>query len=162
MIESRAALREGMVGFPFAGVLSLEQPIALSRIGGAQEDLMPDQTNAPDPTGSASWVVSQTDLASELAEPGEAFPQVFATSRMIALMELAALRAMRNQRTATPFGATVRAQARFVGKEGELYAFEVVASDEAGEIGRGTHHRAVVQTSRLLASAQKRRSARTH
>src|SRR5258708_882827 len=93
MIESRAALREGMVGFPFAGVLSLEQPIALSRIGGAQEDWMPDQTNAPDPTGSASWVVSQTDLASELAEPGEAFPEVFATSRMIALMELAASRA---------------------------------------------------------------------
>ncbi len=81
---------------------------------------MPDQTNAPDPTGSASWVVSQTDLASELAEPGEAFPEVFPTSRMIALMELAASGAMRNQRTATPFGATVRAQARFVGKGGKV------------------------------------------
>jgi predicted thioesterase len=141
------------------------------------EDLMPDETNAPDPTGSASWVVSQTDLASELAEPGEAFPEVFATSRMIALMELAASRAMRNQlgpdelsvgvkvnvehSAATPFGVTVRAEASFVGKEGMLYAFEVVASDEAGEIGRGTHHRAVVQTSRLLATAQKRRSSRT-
>lgn len=138
---------------------------------------MTAETAAPNPTGSASWVVSQRDLASEIAEPGEAFPEVFATSRMIALMELAASRAMRNQlgpgelsvgvkvnveHTApTPVGATVRADARFVGKEGKLYAFEVVASDDAGEIGRGTHHRAVIQTSRLLSGAEKRRSPRT-
>jgi len=135
------------------------------------------EINAPGVTGSASWIVSQRDLASEIAEPGESFPEVFATSRMIALMELAASRAMRNQLgpgelsvgvrvniehiAATPVGERVRAQARFLGKEGKLYAFEVAASDEAGEIGRGTHHRAVVQTSRLLAGAQKRRSSLT-
>lgn len=133
--------------------------------------------NAPKRSGSASWLVSQSDLASELAEPGESFPEVFATSRMIALMELAASRAIKDQlgpgelsvgvkvnvehTAATPAGERVRAEARFVGKEGKLYAFEVVASDEAGEIGRGTHHRAVVQTSRLVAGAQKRRSSRT-
>ena len=124
--------------------------------------------------GNATWVVTQNDLASELAEPGEAFPEVFATSRMIAMMELAASRAMKNQlgpgelsvgvrvnveHTApTPVGAKVKAEARFLAKEGKLYAFEVHASDEAGEIGRGTHHRAIVQTSRLLAGAQRRRS----
>ena len=124
--------------------------------------------------GNASWVVTQKDLASELAEPGEAFPEVFSTSRMIAMMELAASRVLQSQlgpgelsvgvrvnveHTApTPVGVRVKAEARFLRKEGKLYAFEVQAWDEAGEIGRGTHHRAIVQTSRLLAGAQRRRS----
>jgi predicted thioesterase len=57
---------------------------------------------------------------------------------------------------ATPPGATVTATARLTGRDGKLYVFEVTASDEGGEIGRGTHKRAVVSASRLLAGAAKR------
>ncbi len=127
--------------------------------------------------GSTSWVVGKGDLASALNTDEDRFPDVFATSRMVGLMELAAARLLRaqlregemsvgvmvnvNHTAATPPGSTVRAEARYLGKEGKLYAFEVIASDEAGEIGRGTHHRAIIQTARLLDSARRRGVART-
>ncbi len=40
--------------------------------------------------------------------------------------------------------------------EGKLYVFEVVATDDAGEIGRGTHRRAIVSVERIMAGAAKR------
>jgi predicted thioesterase len=58
---------------------------------------------------------------------------------------------------ATPAGSVVSATAKFVEQDDKLFVFDVSASDEAGEIGRGTHKRAVVLTSRLLAGAAKRR-----
>ncbi|MCA1583094.1 MAG: thioesterase [Acidobacteria bacterium] len=124
--------------------------------------------------GEASWVVSETDLASRLAERGgESFPAVFSTARMIALMELAASRILAphlepgqesvgvlvhvTHSAATPPGARVTAQATYSGREGKFYAFEVRATDDAGEIGRGIHHRAIVDGRRLLEGAEKRR-----
>jgi predicted thioesterase len=105
-------------------------------------------------------------------EPGDTFPAVFATSRMVALMEVAAARVLRPHlregelsvgvtvdvvhTAATPPGATVTATARFVGKDGKLFLFEVSATDDAGEIGRGTHKRAVVAAERLVAGAARR------
>jgi predicted thioesterase len=50
----------------------------------------------------------------------------------------------------------VKTTARFVGKEGKLFLFEVVAEDPAGIIGRGTHQRGIISTERLLAGAAKR------
>ncbi len=128
-------------------------------------------------TASARLTVTQSDLASALnLEPADAFPPVFATSRMVALMELAAARVLRpNLRAgelsvgvsvdvvhtaATPLGATVTATAKFVGRDGKLFLFEVSAADDAGEIGRGTHKRAIVTTERLVAGAAQR-GART-
>jgi predicted thioesterase len=124
-------------------------------------------------TASASLTVAQSDLASALnLEPADAFPPVFATSRMVALMELAAARVLRpNLRAgelsvgvsldvvhtaATPLGAIVTATAKFVGRDGKLFLFEVSAADNAGEIGRGTHKRAIVTTERLVAGAAQR------
>jgi fluoroacetyl-CoA thioesterase len=124
-------------------------------------------------TASAHLIVEPSDLAHTLnLEPGDAFPPVFATSRMIGLMEVAAARVLRPHlregqssvgvsvdvihTAATPPGATVTATARFVGREGKLFLFEVSAADDAGEIGRGTHKRAVVTTERLLAGAARR------
>jgi predicted thioesterase len=57
---------------------------------------------------------------------------------------------------ATPRGIKVTAMARYLGREGKLFVFEVVAHDRGGEIGRGTHKRAVVSTGRLLAGADRR------
>ena len=59
---------------------------------------------------------------------------------------------------ATPPGSTVRAHARYLGRDGKFYAFEVWAEDEKGEIGRGKHSRAIVERARLEASAARRRS----
>jgi len=124
-------------------------------------------------TASARLTVTQSDLANALnLEPGDAFPPVFATSRMVALMELAAARVLRLHlragelsvgvsvdvihMAATPLGATVTATARFVGRDGKLFLFEVSATDNAGDIGRGTHKRAIVTTERLVAGAAQR------
>ena len=123
----------------------------------------------------AEWTVQPTDLASVLAEkPDEAFAPVFSTSRMIALMEIAATRALApylepgqesvgvminvTHTAATPPGAKVSARATYKGRAGKFYEFEVVANDEVGEIGRGTIQRAVVDTRRLVEGAKRRRN----
>jgi fluoroacetyl-CoA thioesterase len=128
---------------------------------------------AVDSTASAHFIVAPSDLASALnLEPADAFPPVFATSRMVALMELAAARVLRPHlrpgelsvgvtldvvhSAATPPGATVTATARFTGREGKLFVFEVVAADDAGEIGRSTHKRAIVSVERLVGGAARR------
>ena len=128
----------------------------------------------PGHSARAEFVVQRGDTAKALASSAEDdFPEVFATSRMIALMELAAARAMRptlgtgqlsvgvtinvRHSAATPIGCRVRAEATFEGMEGKLYRFKVAAFDEAGTIGEGEHLRAVVDTDRLLQGAEKRR-----
>lgn len=122
----------------------------------------------------AEFIVQHSDTAKQLAISAEdEFPEVFATSRMIALMELAAARAMRpslaaNQLSvgvtinvrhsaATPVGCRVWAEATFEGMEGKLFRFKLTAFDEAGSIGEGEHLRAVVDTERLLQGAERRR-----
>ena len=80
---------------------------------------------------------------------------MFATARMVALMELAAGRILRphlgpgeqsvgvtvdvTHSAATPEGGAVQATARYLGREGKLHLFEIVARDEGGEIGRARH-----------------------
>jgi len=125
----------------------------------------------PLPTDSVTMDIRAEDLASTLRGAME-LPPVLATSRMIAWMELAAARCLEpilekgqlsvgvtvdiKHTAATPIGANVRASARYLGREGKLYAFEVWAEDPAGEIGRGRHMRAVIDRDRLMSSAQRR------
>jgi len=125
-------------------------------------------------TAEAVLTVSPGDTAEALSISGEdAFPAVFATSRMIALMELAAARLMKpllatgqlsvgvsvnvSHTAATPVGCKVRAVATYLGPDGKLSRFRVEAFDEAGSIGDGEHTRAIVATERLIAGAAKRR-----
>jgi fluoroacetyl-CoA thioesterase len=124
-------------------------------------------------TAAADLYVRRTDLASAVRfEPGDAFPPVFATARMVALMEVAAARILAPHlapgefsvgvsieaahTAATPGGAAVRAEARYLGREGKAHLFEVIVSDAGGEVGRATHRRAVVSGERLVAGAAKR------
>jgi predicted thioesterase len=124
-------------------------------------------------TGTAELTVSGSDLATTTNQrPDDTFPPVFATARMIGLMELAASRALHValkegeasvgvgidvvHSAATPIGAKVTAQARFTGMDGKFYVFELVAHDPGGEIGRGTHRRAIVSAQRLVAGAMRR------
>lgn len=119
------------------------------------------------------YQVTQTDLAKTLSiDEQDDFPEVLATSRMIALMELAAARLMKGllseeelsvgvnvnvtHMAATLQGDTVRALAQYTGMEGKLYQFNVSLYDTGGIAGEGTHTRAIVKTSRLLQGAKKR------
>jgi predicted thioesterase len=123
---------------------------------------------------TATLVVRAEDLASALGDPAEdPFPPVFATSRMIALMEMAAARSLAplleegklsvgvsidvRHTAATPPGGRVTASARYLGANGKVHRFEVAAEDDFGEIGRGFHERAIVRVSRLVDGAEKRR-----
>ena len=124
-------------------------------------------------TATAELVVGPTDLASSISnEHGDAFPAVLATARMVALMEMAAARVMQpvlgpgelsvgvtvdiTHTAPTPPGAVVTANARFTGREGKLFVFEISAEDQGGEIGHGSHKRAIVETERLQRAAAKR------
>jgi predicted thioesterase len=119
------------------------------------------------------YQVTQTDLAKTLSiDEQDDFPEVLATSRMIALMELAAARLMKGllseeelsvgvnvnvtHMAATLQGDTVRVLAKYTGMEGKLYQFNVSLYDAGGIAGEGTHTRAIVKTSRLLQGAKKR------
>lgn len=130
--------------------------------------------NAGD-TAEASLTVQYSDTAHALAlEPGDDFPEVFSTARMIALMELAAGRILRpllqegqlsvgvlvdvRHTAATPVGSVVRAVATYLRPEGKLHRFRVEAFDEGGSIGEGEHVRAIISSERLLAGAARRKS----
>ena len=123
-----------------------------------------------------AYQVTEQDLAKALPISSEDdFPEVLATSRMIALMELAAARLMKpllndgqlsvgvkvdvTHMAATPNAEEVKAVAIYKGKEGKLYRFEVELHDRGGVAGRGVHTRAIVATERLLQGAQERVSA---
>ncbi len=58
---------------------------------------------------------------------------------------------------ATPVGLPVRAIAIVTAVEGRKITFELKAYDTIGEIGSGTHQRAVVEADRFLGKAQARR-----
>ncbi|HEV2045214.1 MAG TPA: hypothetical protein VGQ95_01310, partial [Chthoniobacterales bacterium] len=57
---------------------------------------------------------------------------------------------------ATPIGARITATATYRRRDDKLFVFDVIAHDPAGEIGRGTHKRAIVSRDRLVSGAAKR------
>ena len=139
-------------------------------------DNSPMSEPAPNSVATATLNVGKADLASAITtDPGDAFPDVLATARLVALLEIAASRVIKPHlgpgelsvgvsvdivhTAATPPGATVTATARLTGREGKLFVFEVAAQDGGGEIGRGTHRRAIISQQRLLDGAQRRNAA---
>ena len=116
--------------------------------------------------GEASTLVEREDTA---AEVGSGSLLVYATPCMVALMEGAACEAIADclsdsQTTvgtmlniehisATPVGLEVRAEAEVTAIEGKVITFNVTAYDEAGEIGRGTHKRVIVNSQKFLEKA---------
>jgi predicted thioesterase len=129
-------------------------------------------------SAEAGLVVSLEDTARNIAlDAGDAFPEVFATARMVALMEVAAARAMRpllgagqlsvgvtlnvKHTAATPVGSSVRAVATYLRTENKLMHFRVEAFDESGPIGMGEHSRAIIDAARLLSGAERRRKPNT-
>lgn len=113
--------------------------------------------------GEASILVEREDTAAAVCSGALL---VYATPCMIALMEGAACEALagtldETQSTvgielnvrhtaATPVGMEVRAEAVVTAVEGKIITFDVRAFDESGEIGSGTHKRAVINSQRFL------------
>ena len=119
--------------------------------------------------GEATTMAEREDTAMEV---GSGSLLVYATPCMVALMEGAACEAIQealsdSQTTvgtelniqhvsATPVGLEVRAEAEVIAVDGKVITFEVKAFDEAGEIGKGTHKRVIVNTQKFLEKAYKK------
>ena len=113
--------------------------------------------------GEVSTLAEREDTALEV---GSGSLLVYATPCMVALMEGAACEAIAqgldesetsvgielniSHTAATPVGMEVRAEAEVTAVEGKILTFTVRAYDEAGEIGSGTHKRAVINAQRFL------------
>ena len=113
-----------------------------------------------------STLAEREDTAKEV---GSGDLLVYATPCMVALMEGAACEAIAGaipdtQTTvgtmlniehisATPVGLEVRAEAEVTAVEGKVITFSVTAFDEAGEIGKGTHKRVIVNSQKFLEKA---------
>ena len=93
---------------------------------------------------------------------------VLATPAMISYIEHAAMSAVMNSLSndettvgtrvdirhlkATPVGVKVECKATLVGIEGKKLVFEVLATDETGQIGTGTHVRYIVNKTSFMNS----------
>ena len=112
---------------------------------------------APGMRGEATTIVNETNVASKM---GSGALPVFATPAMIALMERAAVNALRphlengddsvgiavniKHVAATPMGKQVRAEATVTAFDGRRITFAVKAFDSKEMIGEGTHERALI------------------
>lgn len=130
---------------------------------------MEERKLTPGITGTASTVVTEQNVA---AAVGSGDLQVFSTPYLLALMEEAAASAVRPylfdgestvgtmanlvHTAATVIGKTVTATATLNEIDRRRLTFTVTASDEAGEIGRCTHERFIIQKERFLKKAGER------
>ena len=113
--------------------------------------------------GFAEALVEQEDTA-KIVGSGDLL--VYATPCMVALMEGAACESIAPflaegessvgtvmnvaHTSATPVGMEVHAESTVTAVEGRKVSFEIVAYDEAGEIGRATHERFIIKAERFL------------
>ena len=119
--------------------------------------------------GRAETVVTPDNTAQAA---GSGLLPVFATPWMVALMENAAVNAVRGalpegedtvgvlvdvkHSAATPIGMKVWAEAEVIDVEDRQVTFLVTAFDEVGQIGGGTHERFIIQTDKFLARTQEK------
>ena len=113
--------------------------------------------------GLAEMVVTEKDTALQMGSGGV---NVLSTPTMIALMEKAAQTSVRplmkegyitvgiainiKHLRATPVGMRVTAESVLTQVEGKQLHFQVIARDEKGVVGSGTHARAIVEYDRFM------------
>ena len=116
--------------------------------------------------GLKGEVFTQVEREDTAKEVGSGDLLVYATPCMVALMEGAACEAIAEclsdtqtsvgtglnieHISATPVGLEVRAEAEVTEVNGKVITFALRAYDEAGEIGRGTHTRVLVNSQKFL------------
>lgn len=120
--------------------------------------------------GRAEAVVTDQNTATSV---GSGTLPVFATPHMIALMEGSAINAIFpylapeessvgthldvSHDSATPIGLKVWAECELTKISGRFLTFSVIAYDEAGLIGKGTHKRCIVHSQRFMTNAGKKK-----
>jgi predicted thioesterase len=113
--------------------------------------------------GQAAVTVDQSNTAAAL---GSGSVPSFGTPALVALIERAAVNAIRNRleegqetvgvqvsirHTApTPVGKRVRAEATVTGVEGRRITFNVTAADSSGSVGDGTHERVIIDREQFI------------
>ena len=123
-------------------------------------------------TNEVSEVVTAEMTA---AVVGSGLLEVYATPRMIALMEKASADLLERctpaeittvgialnveHKAATPVGMKVRAVAEIIAVEGRKISFTVKSYDEKEEIGSGTHERFAVDSAKFFAKAKSKAEA---
>jgi len=122
---------------------------------------------------SIEYKVLKKDLAKNLEiSEDDNFPEVFATARMVALMECSVAKMMipflKDGELSVGVGVDIKhlaptlqddiviSTATFVGMQGKLYKFEIEAVDSGGVCATGVHTRAIVSNERLMLTAKKR------
>ncbi|WP_114391306.1 thioesterase family protein [Notoacmeibacter marinus] len=102
-------------------------------------------------------------------------PPVFATAMMVGFIEATCIEAIAphlddgehsvgthinvSHFAATPVGMTVRVEVRLTQVERRMLTFKVEAFDDVGLIGKGSHHRAVIDKDRFVAKAEEKAAA---
>ena len=123
----------------------------------------------PGLTGEAKTTVSEANTAINVGSGNVA---VFATPMLVALMENAAINALKGSLSegegsvgtkvdiahtaATPPGMTVTARAELVEVDRKRLVFEVSAEDDNGPIGQGRHERFIVNLAKFMARAEEK------
>ena len=123
--------------------------------------------------GSDTFKVLESDLAAAISpNPKDVYARVLATPRVCGFMEIVAARMLvphlkpgqlsvgtrvdLQHLAATPVDEMVTVTATFLGKEGKVFKFDILAEDRGGEIGKARHERAVIDEERLISGAKKR------
>lgn len=124
------------------------------------------------PVGLVFTSEKRVGFTDSAAHYGSGLVEVFATPAMIALMENAALNAVGSYLPegfntvgteissthikATPIGMLVKATATLTAVDGKKLTFDIVAEDEEGIIGKGTHSRFIIDTEKFMSKLAKK------
>ncbi len=122
--------------------------------------------------GEAKTQVDETNTAIAYGSGGVA---VFATPAMIGLMEKAALdsvdkvlspglssvgtRVDVKHLAATPIGMNITAKSELIVVDGKRLNFKIVAYDDSGLIGEGTHERCIIDLEKFMDKAQAKKES---
>ena len=114
-------------------------------------------------TGQAAVTVDQKNTAAAL---GSGAVPAFATPALVALMERAAMNAIRDHledgqesvgtlvnvrhTSPTPVGKRVKAEAVLTAIDGRKLVFSVKAEDASGSVGEGTHERVLIDREQFI------------
>jgi fluoroacetyl-CoA thioesterase len=102
-------------------------------------------------------------------------PPVFASAFMVGFIEWACIEAIRphlepgehtvgthvnvSHTAATPVGMNVTAFVELTAVEGRKLTFRVICRDEAGNIGEGTHERAIINPEKFMSRVNAKKAA---
>ncbi|MBO4264610.1 MAG: thioesterase family protein [Clostridia bacterium] len=125
--------------------------------------------------GKETVKVAKENTASTV---GSGLLPVFATPSMIALMEKTASESVAPyleeglgtvgthidvmHTSATPLGMEIVCQSELIEIDGRRLVFSVVAFDECGEIGKGTHERFIINNEKFLAKAVSKKESKNN